>query len=138
MKQTVFVDTSAWLALINEADTDHAAAKTIRDKLLHNKKRFLVTDYIIVEIANSLCKTRWRSHAVQLINSIRETDSFEVVEIDKEVLDDAWDMYSARADKEWSLTYCVSFVVMKKHGIRDAFTNDHHFEQAGFAVLVKK
>ena len=96
MKQTVFVDTSAWLALINEADADHAAAKTIRDKLLHNKKRFLVTDYIIVEIANSLCKTRWRSHAVKLVNSIRETGSIEVVEIEKEILADAWNMYSTR------------------------------------------
>ena len=137
MKQAVFVDTSAWLALINEADTDHVKAKTIRDNLLRSKKRFIVTDYIIVEIANSLCKTRWRSHAVKLINSIRETDSIEVVEIDKEILGNAWNMYSTRTDKEWSLTDCVSFVVMKKHGIRDAFTNDLHFEQAGFYILVK-
>jgi predicted nucleic acid-binding protein len=137
MKQAVFVDTSAWLALINEADTDHVKAKTIRDNLLRSKKRFIVTDYIIVEIANSLCKTRWRSHAVKLINSIRETDSIEVVEIDKEILDNAWNMYSTRTDKEWSLTDCVSFVVMGKHGIREAFTNDRHFEQAGFDVLIK-
>lgn len=138
MNQTVFVDTSAWLALINEADTEHATAKTLRDKLLRSKKRFLITDYIIVEIANSLCKTRWRSHAVRLINSIRETDSIEVVEIDKEILDDAWGMYSTRTDKEWSLTDCVSFVVMKRHGIKEAFTNDRHFEQAGFIVLMRQ
>lgn len=138
MKQTVFVDTSAWLALINEADSDHVSAKTIRDKLLRSKKRFFITNYIIVEIANSLCKTRWRSHAVSLINSIRETESIEVVEIDREILDDAWNMYSTRTDKEWSLTDCASFVVMKKYGIQEAFTSDHHFEQAGYEVLLKK
>jgi len=38
MKQAVFVDTSAWLALINEADTDHIKAKAIRDNLLHGKR----------------------------------------------------------------------------------------------------
>lgn len=137
MRQAVFVDTSAWLALINESDADHAKAKTIRDKLLHSKKRFFVTEYIIVEIANSLCKARWRTHAVKLINSIRETEFIEVVEIDKEAYEEAWQMYSGRTDKEWSLTDCVSFAVMKRYGIRDAFTNDHHFEQAGFEVLIK-
>ncbi|MCL4492928.1 MAG: PIN domain-containing protein [Nitrospirae bacterium] len=86
----------------------------------------------------TICKTCWRSHAVKLVDSIRATDSIEVVEIDKEILDAAWDMYSTRTDKEWSLSDCVSFVVMKKHSIRDAFTNDRHFEQAGFDVLVKR
>lgn len=137
MKQTVFVDTSAWLALINDSDTDHAKAKIIRDKLLQSKKRFFITDYIIVEIANSLCKVRWRSKAVKLINSIRETEIIEVVEVDKEIYEEAWQMYAGRTDKEWSFTDCISFVVMNKYRIRDAFTNDHHFEQAGFEVLIK-
>lgn len=137
MKQAVFVDTSAWLALINESDADHAKARAVRDKLLQGKKRFFVTDYIIVEIANSLCKVRWKSKAVKLVNSIRETEHIEVVEIDKGICEEAWQMYSSRTDKEWSLTDCTSFVVMKKYAIRDAFTNDHHFEQAGFDALIK-
>jgi uncharacterized protein len=106
MKQAVFVDTSAWLALINESDADHAKARAVRDKLLQSKKRFVVTDYIIVEI-------------------------------DKGISEKAWQMYSDRTDKEWSLTDCASFIVMKKYVIRDAFTNDHHFEQAGFECLIK-
>jgi len=60
-----------------------------------------------------------------------------VVELDKEDYDESWQMYSDRTDKEWSLTDCISFTVMKRNGIRDAFTNDHHFEQAGFNVLIK-
>lgn len=137
MKQAVFADTSAWLALINEADAYHSKAKTIRNKLLRSKKHFFITSYIIVEIANSLCKTHWRSHAVKLINSIQATEFIEIVEIDKDIHEKAWAMYTSRTDKEWSLTDCTSFVVMKKYGIRDAFTNDHHFEQAGYSILMK-
>ena len=54
MKQAVFVDTSAWLALINDSDADQKKAKAVRDKLLQGKKRFFVTDYINFEIADNL------------------------------------------------------------------------------------
>ncbi len=39
--------------------------------------------------------------------------------------------------KNWSLTDCISFVVMQEHGIHEALTADHHFEQVGFQVLLK-
>jgi predicted nucleic acid-binding protein len=47
-------------------------------------------------------------------------------------------LFEKHADKEWSFTDCVSFVVMRELGIRDAFTTDHHFEQAGFLPLLKR
>ena len=46
-------------------------------------------------------------------------------------------LYNARPDKDWSLTDCISFVVMQEHGLTDALTGDHHFEQAGFTALLK-
>jgi predicted nucleic acid-binding protein len=45
--------------------------------------------------------------------------------------------YSRRPDKDWSLTDCISFVVMRDRGITEALTGDHHFEQAGFKALLK-
>lgn len=46
-------------------------------------------------------------------------------------------LFAARPDKEWSLTGCVSFVIMQREGIADALTGDPHVEQAGFAILLK-
>ena len=48
---------------------------------------------------------------------------------------DAGDAY--HADKEWSFTDCVSFATMRELRVRDAFTTDHHFRQAGFVPLLK-
>jgi predicted nucleic acid-binding protein len=40
-------------------------------------------------------------------------------------------------DKEWSLTDCISFLLMRERGIHEALTHDHHFEQAGFVALLR-
>ena len=138
MNDLVFVDTSAWLALINKSDTFHVKAKNIRDILLRDNIQFIVTDYVIVEVANSLSKIPWRPSAIQLINSIQLSENIRVVEINKEIYNEAWGLYSNRTDKEWGLTDCASFVVMKRYAITVAFTNDHHFEQMGYNILLKE
>jgi hypothetical protein len=47
------------------------------------------------------------------------------------------ELYHQHADKEWTLTDCTSFVVMREREITKALTADHHFEQAGFVALLK-
>lgn len=46
------------------------------------------------------------------------------------------ELYRSRDDKEWSLTDCISFVVMADEGIEDALPGDRHLEQAGFRALL--
>ena len=48
----------------------------------------------------------------------------------------ALDQYERRPDKDWSLTDCLSFLLMEERGITEALTADHHFEQAGFRALL--
>jgi hypothetical protein len=55
----------------------------------------------------------------------------------QELFDRGVALYESRPDKEWSLTDCISFVVMADHGITEALTGDRHFEQAGFVALLK-
>lgn len=54
------------------------------------------------------------------------------------MFDDAWSIYKSHADKQWSLTDCISFVAMRRVSITDALTFDHHFEQAGFRALMRE
>ena len=48
----------------------------------------------------------------------------------------AVDFYNARPDQEWGLVDCASFQLMQANSIQDALTNDHHFTQAGFTILM--
>lgn len=134
--KTIFVDTSAWLALINKSDYLHHKARKVRDDLIAQGSRLLVTDYVLVETANALSRVPFRKAVVELISFIQSSEDIQVIQIDKRLFDEAWRLYSDRLDKEWSLTDCASFVVMTEVGLREAFTSDHHFEQSGFNILM--
>jgi uncharacterized protein len=55
-----------------------------------------------------------------------------------ELFDAGRSLFARRMDKDWSLTDCISFALMHQQGLAEAFTADHHFEQAGFKVLLGK
>jgi len=132
----VFIDTAAWLALINKDDRFHQKAKDVRDRLVAEKHSFLTTSQVIIEVANSLSRPRFREAAAKLIESINQSPDIRIIYITKRLYDKAWDMYKSRSDKEWSLTDCMSFIVMEEEGVEEAFTTDQHFEQAGFVKLL--
>ncbi len=74
---------------------------------------------------------------VSLINNLKTSLWIDVLHISSEIDDQAWQLFSQRLDKNWSLVDCSSFIVMRQYGIQEALTTDHHFEQAGFSCLLK-
>jgi predicted nucleic acid-binding protein len=78
MKLT-FVDTSAWLALINKSDNFHEKAKFTRDNLMKQNSKFVVTDYVIAEIGNCLSRLNFRKAGIKLIENIRESEDIEII-----------------------------------------------------------
>ena len=60
-----------------------------------------------------------------------------IVPASRELFQRGVELFTQRPDKDWSLTDCPSYVVMKEQDIEDALTTDPHFEQAGFTVLLK-
>jgi len=137
VRENIFVDTSAWLALANTNDKWHQKAKQIRQDLISQDCKFWVSEYVIVEIGNSLSKISFRQIAVNLIDSILASKQMKLIHISYDLFNESWLLYKERHDKEWSLTDCTSIKIMTKYRIKTAFTNDHHFEQAGFHILLK-
>lgn len=73
----------------------------------------------------------------RFIQSCYESPRIHVINLDDELLHLTLHYYSQYSDKDWSLTDCLSFAVMKKEGIDIAYSSDHHFEQAGFQYNLK-
>ena len=56
---------------------------------------------------------------------------------DQAMFDRGLDLYRERLDKNWSLTDCISFVIMRDESLTDALTADVNFVQAGFRALMR-
>ena len=96
----------------------------------------VTTEFVLIEVANAFCASAWRGKAIKLIEGLRLLPNLRIIEAESSLLSHGWQLYCDRLDKEWSLTDCVSIAVMEKEQIKDAFTSDHHFEQAGFVKLL--
>ena len=77
-----------------------------------------------------------RKVCARFIEDLRAAGTIRVIEPAPVLLWRGFDLYRQRGDKEWSLTDCISFVVMADEVLTDALTGDRHFEQAGFVALL--
>ncbi len=134
----LFVDTFAWIALRNKSDNYHLQALATMNIVVKQKRRLVTSDYVLVEVADAFARPTLRTLAVSLLSEILENSDglIEVVPASRELLSEGFQRYSGRLDKGWSLTDCISMVVMERWGITEVFTNDHHFRQAGFTTLI--
>jgi uncharacterized protein len=132
----IFVDSSARIALLDQADGHHARARTFASELAAGPYgRLVTTDYVPDEAATYL-RLRAPSPALKQFKSILEASaSVEVIWTTPARFRAAWEMSATHDDKRWSLTDCLSFVTMESLGIPSAFSFDSDFGQAGFEVL---
>jgi hypothetical protein len=99
--------------------------------------RLVTTDWVLTELADGLSRAKTRGALIRFIENHRIDPAVRIVPAGRQLLSRGWDLYRRRRDKEWSLTDCISFVVMQDRGITDALTGDHHFVHAGFRALLK-
>jgi len=132
-----FLDTSYAIALLSSKDQYHSIALEISAAFLDVPVQLVTTQAVIFEVCNSLAKPQFRPAAREFLDGLEMDSSIEVVPVNELSFAAAVSLYKQRADKAWSLTDCLSFIVMSQRGITDALTADEHFEQAGFHALLR-
>jgi uncharacterized protein len=133
----LFLDTAFAIALSSPRDSHHEQAIQISERLEKDATRLVTTRAVIIEIGNALAKESHRSAAVDLLESLEEDPDVTIVPLSEELCSRAFTLYRERMDKEWGLTDCISFVVMRDNGLNSALTTDRHFQQAGFQALMR-
>ena len=129
----VFADTSFYLALLREDDPIHGRA--LAESQIN--RTIVTSEFILIELGNACARAADHADFLALVEGLRASPRMSLVPLDSQLLNRGLQLMGERRDKDWSLTDCISFVVMKEHGLSEALTGDKHFEQAGFTALLK-
>ena len=134
----VFADTVYWIATALPNDQWRAAAREARRRL--GPVALVTTDEVLAEFLAALSRggPRVRSAAARTVRAILSGSTVRVIPQSRSSFTRALDRYEARGDKEYSLQDCASMNVMEAESITQILTKDHHFEQEGFTVLMKR
>jgi len=129
----VFADTSFYVALASARDGRHAVALRLSNQW---DGAVITTEYVLLEVGNYFRGPSDRNVFVDLVEALRSDAETTIIPASPALFEDGLRIYTARPDKAWSLTDCISFAVMEAQGVTEALTCDHHFEQAGFRALL--
>lgn len=130
---TVLLDSVGILALWNNSDQWHAAAQRAYDELRQTRADFVTTRYILLECGNTVARTALRAEVTNLRMLLGASN--QLIDPTDEDWTNAWAAYDRGDAGDAGIVDHVSFVIMRRLGISQAFTNDRHFAAAGFETL---
>jgi predicted nucleic acid-binding protein len=129
----VFIDTSAFLAVLDAGDANHAAAKALWEKMITAGDVLLCHNYILVE-TSALASRRLGIEAVRAF----ESDIVPILRIEwvtRNIHNAAVGALLVAARRTLSLVDCVSFEVMRRSEIQTVFAFDRHFREYGYETI---
>ena len=129
----IFVDTSVWYAANVAEDEDHSRARQL---FLESTSDFVTTDFIVDELMTLLVARNQRSVATRIGDGFLSGQYCRLIWVTEEDVRAGWQVFKSYVDKKWSFTDCVSYAVMKRLGIQEAFSLDEDFRQFGFVRVM--
>ena len=129
----VFIDTSAFLAILNGDDKNHSAARNVWNKLLDSENVLISNNYVLVE-SFALIQRRLGMIAVRVFHE----DILPLINIewiDSAIHKSGISALFAASKRKLSLVDCVSFEIMRTLGIKNVFAFDPHFTEMGFKSI---
>jgi predicted nucleic acid-binding protein len=129
----VFLDTVGMIAVWDNTDQWHAAAHAAYRALVAQGRRLVTTSLVLYECGNAAARRPYRTD----VNELRKFLVQEQLLVDPtpEEVEEAWAAFGRGEAAEAGIVDHLSFAVMRRLGITDAFTNDRHFHAAGFTTL---
>ncbi len=134
MARETFVDAGAWIAIAYRSDENHAEAVAFYERLLREKRLLVTTNLIVAEAYVMIRRYSGHRAAVGFLDSLRQSSRLTKIYSDAALEAEGEKTLRRYADQDFSLADAVSFAVMQRRDITEAFAFDGHFATAGFVV----
>lgn len=128
----IFIDTGALLARYFARDQYHETAIAFWDKIRRKKEPCFTSNFVLHETFTLLARRAGYPFAAERARKIYASHYMTILRPSKEDEIRALEYFEKFAEHKVSFTDCISFVLMRRHKIRRAFTFDSHFSLAGF------
>ena len=129
----VFLDTVGLLALWNRSDQWHESAEAAFQSLLARRSPLLTTSLVLLECGNAAARYPFRQQVCDLRDVLRSRG--ELIEPTDAEVNDAWVAFERGDAGQAGIVDHISFAVMRRLEISDAFTNDRHYRATGMNPL---
>ena len=133
--RSVFIDTSAFVALRNSAEAEHEQARSGLAGLIADGVALFTSNYVFAETYTALMVRVGRSEAIEWGRRFRAGGAIDLVHLDRPTEARAWEILEQHGDKRWSYVDATSFALIERDGGSEAFAFDTHFTQRGLHVL---
>lgn len=127
---SLFVDTSALLAILDADDRFHGQAGKTWTELVHGDEDLVSSNYVLVE-SYALIQSRLGLEALRTLDQ-DIVPLLRIAWIEEEDHRAAVAALLTASRRRLSLVDCVSFQIMRRQGLRHVFTFDRHFAEQGF------
>jgi uncharacterized protein len=133
--RAVFLDTVGLIAVWDTSDQWHAAAEEVYRQLLAQGRRLVTTSLVLLECSNASARRPYRTR----VNALRVALEQGQLLIEPTVpeMEEAWAAYDRGEAGQAGIMAHMSFGVMRREGITEAFANDRPFQAAGFGTDAK-
>jgi len=133
--RSIFVDTSAWIALADKDDTYHKKAASAYPSLLKNSGNLVTSNLVIAESYVLLLNALGHFAAIRFLERVKASPRIWRIYSSEEIEADAEKILRKYSDQDFSYTDAVSFTIMKRYKIGETFSFDKHFVTAGFVII---
>ena len=101
----VFADTFYFLALLNPRDQAHARAV---DAAREFRGLLVTTAWVLTEFADAMSAPANRLEFISTLEDLRKDPQVFIIPPEIPIFDEAIQFFANRADKNWTLTDCIS------------------------------
>ena len=132
----IFVDSSAWLALADPAESNHRSALALNDAIRRGVHGYVVSTDFVLDDTLTIVRARAGIEKARLLSRvILDSRNVHPLWVEETHFRAALDLMFSRPDKTWGVTDCTSFVLMRDLSLRVAFSYNRDFRQAGFETV---
>ncbi len=132
----VFVDSSAWVALAHRRDQAHGRATALWAGIRGGRREVVTTGLVAAETHALLLGRIGADKATTALERLFARPNQRLIWCVEELAGAAVERWLKQyRDHEFSIADAVSFEVMRREGIREAFTFEADFRRAGFQIL---